>query len=493
MSRLIAICTGIVLVGGGAHSVVAVVRADAPGRRTPGRAAPSAQTSHEDSSAQLNFGACCLPDGACLEHLSRSECEVDAGGHFLGRDTTCPDVCPCFTDEECDDNDLCTYDDRCIDNVCFYKPTACDVGESCDPETGLCTGCSPPPGGCSDGLFCNGLEAFDEKTCECVAGPGPCITSPLVHCDEANDRCVECLIDKHCNDDDSCTTDSCVDGQCVIDPVLCPDNQGCDPADGVCRFCANTPPDMCCNPADGLMVPIDDGSSCTVDTCLTGGIVEHLPLASPPLAEAIGSRSIAVTPQPDDSDHPVGLHLSSPNFPCLSRYLDPDGTIVDEPIFLTPAEWGTVVATRQDIVPSAANNPTIYEIRAVCDPVDQDTTDPAVAIPFVWGDVNDDRIVDGFDLLCVLDGFAGIFVNCSFVAANLTPCVPDDIIDLFDIVAILDAFTGQPFPCAAPCGGGACCEPGTTVCLQLPPEECDAQGWLFQGQATHCRINPCRP
>lgn len=426
-------------------------------------------------------------DGICTHIMKNCPqaqiCDPDTGDCVDG----------CETDANCDDRDLCTVDDKCKDGTCFYKPILCDGLATCDPATGKCDGCAEPPGGCSDGSFCNGLEEFDVDGCVCDQGADPCTDPDRVHCDEANDECVECLIDEHCDDGASCTTDSCVGSVCEITPVECPKNQGCDPVDGVCRFCADTPTGMCCNPADGLMTPIDDGNSCTEDLCVSGGTVEHIPFALPPMAEGIASRSIMVTPQPSGSTHPVALHLSSPNFPCLSRFLDGDGTIVDEPVFQTPANWGTVIVTRQDIVPSATDNPTVYEIRAVCDAFDQGTTDAAEAIPYLWGDVNNDRIVDSFDVLCVLDGFRGLFENCSFVAVNLTPCIPDDLMDMFDILSVLDAFGGEPFPCASPCGGGACCEPNSTVCLQLPEEECDGRGWFYQGDGSHCRFNPCHP
>lgn len=399
----------------------------------------------------------------------------------------------CTTDAQCDDRSLCTYDDKCIDGFCFYKPIECEFPATCDPDTGECDGCGEPPGGCSDGQFCNGLEVFNADECTCDSSGDPCTDPSRPHCDEANDECVECLIDEHCDDGSSCTIDSCVGGVCDISPVECPENQGCDPVDGECRFCANTPVTMCCNPADGLMVLIDDDNACTEDICSSGGNVQHIPFALPPIAEAIATRSIAVTPQPSESTHPVALHLSSPNFPCLSRYLDAEGIIVDEPVFQTPADWGTVIATRQDIVPSATDHPVVYEFRAVCDPFSQDTTDAAQAVPYVWGDVNNDLVVDQFDILCVLDGFEGLFLNCPFVAVNLTPCIPDGLIDLFDILSVLDAFIGQPFPCASPCGGGACCEPSSTFCLELPEEDCDNRAWFYQGDGSHCRFNPCHP
>lgn len=67
-------------------------------------------------------------------------------------------------------------------------------------------------------------------------------------------------------------------------------------------------------------------------------------------------------------------------------------------------------------------------------------------------DVNADGIVDLSDILCVLDGFSGSFVNCPFEAVDIArasgQCVADGMIDLADILMILDAFAGTENCCA---------------------------------------------
>ncbi|NOT01953.1 MAG: hypothetical protein HOP29_15165 [Phycisphaerales bacterium] len=72
------------------------------------------------------------------------------------------------------------------------------------------------------------------------------------------------------------------------------------------------------------------------------------------------------------------------------------------------------------------------------------------AAPSGYGDANGDGMVDIFDILCVLDGFAGTFNDCAFADVNLAPCpTPDAVIDIFDILAVLDAFAGTASCCAA--------------------------------------------
>ncbi|NOT00765.1 MAG: hypothetical protein HOP29_09070 [Phycisphaerales bacterium] len=72
----------------------------------------------------------------------------------------------------------------------------------------------------------------------------------------------------------------------------------------------------------------------------------------------------------------------------------------------------------------------------------------------IFGDVNHDGLVDIFDILCVLDGFAGVFTTCTMLDVELVPCPDGDgIIDIFDILAVLDAFTGVNV-CNCPAGPG---------------------------------------
>ncbi len=87
-------------------------------------------------------------------------------------------------------------------------------------------------------------------------------------------------------------------------------------------------------------------------------------------------------------------------------------------------------------------------------------------IPNKYGDVNHDTTVSLFDLFCVLDGFADIFVNCSFEDIDINPCAGNGTVNLGDLFAVLNAFSDidpccacNPVPPApgAPCPGGPAC------------------------------------
>ncbi|NOT02060.1 MAG: hypothetical protein HOP29_15720 [Phycisphaerales bacterium] len=70
-----------------------------------------------------------------------------------------------------------------------------------------------------------------------------------------------------------------------------------------------------------------------------------------------------------------------------------------------------------------------------------------------FGDVNHDAGVDIFDILCVLDGFAGVFIApCTESNVDLIGCPSGDgTIDIFDILGVLDAFAGVN-TCDCPAG-----------------------------------------
>lgn len=75
-------------------------------------------------------------------------------------------ICECKTDLDCDDQNQCTWD-RCHEGVCFFENKAENTS-------------------CSDGLFCNGLDACSNGTCSPLGMPPcPCIES----CNEEINTC----------------------------------------------------------------------------------------------------------------------------------------------------------------------------------------------------------------------------------------------------------------------------------------------------------------
>jgi hypothetical protein len=178
----------------------------------------------------------------------------------------------------------------------------------------------------------------------------------------------------------------------------------------------------------------------------------------PPLAYGVGSRYLLVTPPPGLPS--VALRVEAAGLPCMPKYVDATGDLVDEPVFRSSQDWGTVTVTARAIVPDAT-----YELRSdVRDPLEpQNLSGPTTATTWAWGDADNNGIVDLFDLVCVLDGFQDLFARCTLEGDDLRGDVPNGIIDLFDIVAVLDAFQALPYPDATPCGSTTAAAPSVSA------------------------------
>ena len=238
----------------------------------------------------------CLPGEGCEFSPNDELCDdqnactvgdqCEAGECVAGEETLgCDDANPCTvdsclptsgcqsvpTDGECDDNNECTTGDACKNGWCVPAGTAdCDDGnsctqDSCDPPTGCVH--EPLGGSCSDGDPCTSNDQCVNGAC--VAGPG-----------------------LDCNDGNSCTLDSCVDGQCHHENIdaECDDGNACTVGDacidGTCTFkaaLACNDQDLCttdaCDPLQGCIhslneAPCDDGSVCTIgDHCHLGACI----------------------------------------------------------------------------------------------------------------------------------------------------------------------------------------------------------------------------
>ena len=164
-----------------------------------------------------------------------------------------------------------------------------------------------------------------------------------------------------------------------------------------------------------------------------------------PIVNAAHSRALDVDAGAAGSPIPVALRVTaSLDFPCLLQWVAADGSLVGAPVFQLADDWGTIRVTDPDIVPDA-----IYEFAAECDGMLSALGSDGTPI---WGDLDATGAVDVDDILCVLDGFAGLFFSCSPESVDLDPCeAPNGLIDVSDILRLLDAFSGAAYPCPVPC------------------------------------------
>jgi hypothetical protein len=107
---------------------------------------------------------------------------------------------PCANEAQCDDGCFCNGTERCVDAVCVAGAARCgdDVDctiDACDEEGRRCVA-EPDHASCSDGDACNGAEVCDARAGGCRSA------APL-----------------YCNDESSCTVDSCdTEVGCVFEP-----------------------------------------------------------------------------------------------------------------------------------------------------------------------------------------------------------------------------------------------------------------------------------
>ncbi len=202
----------------------------------------------------------------------------------------------CFVDNECKDDFFCTGIETCVNGFCQTTGDPCP-GQQCDNRLSQCVGCLSDTN-CDDGLFCNGNEWCDTNF-NCQPGSPP---------------------------------------NCESDSVSCTTNDFCDETLDLCN---GTPDDSLCT---GMFACVPFLGCTAIDSEV-------------PYVTASGSHFISIEPQPSNSIIPVSIFVTSPNWPCLGKYVGPptavdfdnnrtlDGTVatlVDDPLDaarLTPNDW----------------------------------------------------------------------------------------------------------------------------------------------------------
>ena len=79
---------------------------------------------------------------------------------------------------------------------------------------------------------------------------------------------------------------------------------------------------------------------------------------------------------------------------------------------------------------------------------DRCLNDACVHTPNLYGDIDQNDLVNVFDLLCILEGFGGKFDSCSslFEEVDIYPCSGNGTINVFDFFAVLNGIEGAD-PC----------------------------------------------
>lgn len=349
-------------------------------------------------------------------------------------------------------------------NDCVIDGTCYAAGEL--NPTNDCQACVPVLATTAWSTLPEGTACGDPADDECDS-PDACNAAGVCETNFKPDGTV-------CSDDgNDCSQDFCVSGACTHPPepegLACgdPSDTECDnpdtcDGDGTCQdnfeasgfACGDHTMTQCDNPdvCDGAGActdnfrpggtPCDDGDVCTGNDECASGLCDGTPIPEAPLVEGLGSTSINVTPQPPGSAAPVALRLTSPDWTCLDKYIAADGSLVDTPVSQLPATWGTVSVPGDEIVPSSE-----YVVVAECGLY---TSDPGSGATWLYGDHNNDSVVDFTDIELTVDAFLG-FVPMPVPRLDIAPCPADGVIDFRDISATVDAFLGEPYPCDVPC------------------------------------------
>ena len=135
----------------------------------------------------------------------------------------------------CDDGLWCTQPDQCLQGFCGGVLRDCDDGDPCTIDT-----CDEDQNICLH-------ESEEIPNAEGPPGHSSCNNSQDDDCDGYTDLddedCYDCQIDQQCNDNNPCTSDTCVQGVCIVQALS--DGSACD---------------------DGVWCTIDD--ACLESTCV---------------------------------------------------------------------------------------------------------------------------------------------------------------------------------------------------------------------------------
>ncbi|MGB0717434.1 MAG: hypothetical protein ACPGXK_16275 [Phycisphaerae bacterium] len=173
-----------------------------------------------------------------------------------------------------------------------------------------------------------------------------------------------------------------------------------------------------------------------------------------PVVSAIGPRYIQVSPAAGSA--PIALVLTSTDAECLNKFIDLDGDsdlaemgvamLVDEPVYRSPAEWGTLLVRGEEVVPGYT-----YSVQ----PYLQGTGLAATAVSdktYAHGDVDNNGFANFADIQPVVQAFQGTYEG-SLGSVDLAPCTPNGIVNFSDIQQAVLAFQLQPYEatCSLPC------------------------------------------
>ena len=402
------------------------------------------------------------PPPTCEDGVqNQGESRIDCGG-------PCP-PCTCLSDSACDDQLFCTGVETCdaLGHCIPGTPVNCHDGvdctiDSCNDDIDSCD-YIPDDTPCDNGLFCDGAEYCDTLL-GCMDGDFPCPPDKL--CRESDDRCVDCLVDVDCADDDPCTgVEVCdADGMCVH--VLSTDCNGneiedsCDIVDGTSQDCNdNVIPDEC-DIVGGTSSDLNGNS--VPDECEVSAPAE----AGPP-HNARKNRYVCFDPGNSGIEVAFQVQIGScsyfpgavglpgwvgePNEDGLARFVRDPFFSVAWPAVVQLADCEIVPAATYEI--RASSNGNIFseplELSTIAKPGDKEWGDVVgVFVAGQWGPPN--GVVNMDDVMSAVQRFQQLPGAPALNWVDVDPAVPNAVLNMTDIFQIIQGFRGRPYPFSNP-------------------------------------------
>ncbi len=444
-------------------------------------------TTYNNDCLAQRAGVTVRGEGACPLCRTDDDCPQPGfeGDFCEPEDLVCVD---CYLDAHCDDGEICDLDR----NVCVGRP--CDTNADCPdgrfcqfPDTtcgggGLCTlrpiVCSndfDPVCGCDNTTYANACRASAAGAS--LRGLGACPVCdndddcpqgdlPGDFCEPSDRICVDCYLDLHCGEGESCDLDANICRfRCTRD-AQCGDDEICD--DFICREGCRSTPDcddnQVCDPDRLVCGP---GLECRRDDeCEGGDICDNFICRE-------GCRS--------NTDCEGGLICDSNRLVCvqdLPCHRDSDcdeGDICDD----------FVCREGCRSTPDCDDNQVCDPDRLVCIPAPECTRDEECAEDEICDDLicrqgcrldadcAEDQVCDPDRLVCIPD------VRCT----TDEECAEDEICD--------DFICRQGCRLDEDCEPIQRCDPERLVCV--PRNRCDDDGDCPEGEVCDIEAGQCRP
>ncbi|MHC5110445.1 MAG: matrixin family metalloprotease [Planctomycetota bacterium] len=387
----------------------------------------------EDSNlCQPAPGACCLPNGNCAPS-SEGLCGAQAGFYY-GDGTSCdgpldPECFPAPTVISCTPSSTLVFPDTSVDVTMFIE----DVLDLAQYQVGINIITTGTGEGTLDCSACTGGP--NEPDCAVRVDED---REDWVFADETGIAATSCLI-------------AAGGGLLIAGSVdVAPANQ---------KYLVEFTIDISSDATPGTEFEVQISPD-PLNTAITNSNNEFigyqtqscvLTVADPgdcltPVVSDPGSRSFLITPQ---GAAPQALRVwgdaGDPDVSCVSSYVQADGTLGPAPVFLTPAEWGSVAPRGLEIIPSET-----YNVQAECS---KGVSAPTQEATWAFADLDNNGIANLADTFLAVLAFQGDYTNVTPWAADVEPCIPNGVNNLGDAFATILGFQGQTYAdvCESPC------------------------------------------